>query len=124
MQNLAVTRRITTEIFATPHRPARAPKDPGGTIHGDEKASSPELTGKLGDEIYNQDIKRLVEPDHNEEIVAIDVDSRKWALAAEEEEAVDLLRQSHPEAFNILTMRVGSRAVYLMRQQLLRTARD
>ena len=79
------------------------------------KPHSPELTGKLGDEIYDQDIKRLVEPEHNEEIVAIDVDSRKWALAAEEEEAVDLLRQNHPEAFNILTMRVGSRAVYLMR---------
>ena len=79
------------------------------------KPHPPALTGKLGDEIYDEEIKRLVEPDHNEEIVAIDVDSRKWALAAEEEAAVDLLRQSHPEAFNILTMRVGSRAVYLMR---------
>ena len=103
---------MTAEIFATAHRPARAPKEPGGTIHDNEKASPPELTGKLGDEIYDQDIKRLVEPDHNEEIVAIDVDSRKWALAAEEKEAVDLLRQSHPEAFNILTIRVGSQAVY------------
>lgn len=81
-----------------------------------KKPHPPELTGKMGDEIYDQEIKHLVEPSHNEEIVAIDVDSRKWALAAEEEEAVDRLRQSHPEAFNILTMRVGSRSVHLMRR--------
>ena len=83
------------------------------------KPHSPELTGKLADEIYEQDIRHLVEPGHNEEIVAIDVDSRKWALAPQEDEAVDRLRQSHPEAFNILTMRVGSRAVYLMRRTTL-----
>ena len=80
------------------------------------KPHPPELTGKLGDEIYEQDIRHLVEPSHNDEIVAIDVDSRKWALAAEEAAAVDRLRQTHPEAFNILSMRVGSRAVDLMRR--------
>ena len=37
----------------------------------------PELMGQLGKENYEQDIKHLVEPDHNEEIVAIAVDSRK-----------------------------------------------
>ena len=75
----------------------------------------PELMGELGKEIYDQDIKHLVEPDHNEEIVAIDVDSRKWALAKQEREAVNQLRQHHPEAFNILTVRVGSWAVYRFR---------
>ena len=76
----------------------------------------PELMGELGKEIYEQDIKHLVEPDHNEEIVAIDVDSRKWALATEPREAVENLRQTHPEAFNILCVRVKSWAVDLMRK--------
>ena len=76
----------------------------------------PELMGKLGREIYEQDIKHQVEPDHNEEIVAIDVDSRKWALATEPGEAVEKLRQIHPEAFNILCVRVNSWAVDLMRK--------
>ena len=75
----------------------------------------PELMGALGDEIYQQDIVHVVEPDHNEEIVAIDVDSRQWALATDEEEAVDRLRRIHPQAFNILCLRVGSGAVYIMR---------
>lgn len=79
----------------------------------------PELMGQLGKDIYEQDIKHLVEPDHNEEIVAIDVDSRKWALATQPREAVERLRQNHPVAFNILCVRVKSWAVDLMR----RTAR-
>ena len=74
-----------------------------------------ELMGQLGKEIYEQDIKHLVEPDHNEEIVAIDVDSRKWALATEPREAVEKLCQTHPEAFNILCVRVKSWAVDFMR---------
>ena len=74
-----------------------------------------EVMGKLGDEIYQQDIKHLVEPQHNEEIVAIDVDSRQWALATGEEEAVERLLKVQPEAFNILTLRVGSWAVYRIR---------
>lgn len=79
------------------------------------KPHPPELMGKLGDEIYEQDIKPLVEPDHNEEIVAIDVDSRKWALGRDEDDAIDRLRNEQPEAFNIQCLRVGSRAVYFMR---------
>ncbi|MDE2938576.1 MAG: hypothetical protein OXR67_06615 [Chloroflexota bacterium] len=80
------------------------------------KPHPPELMGELGREIYDHDIKHLVEPDHNEEIVAIDVDSRKWALATEPSEAVEKLRQSHPEAFNILCVRVKSWAVDMMRR--------
>lgn len=80
-----------------------------------KKPHPPELMGKLGDEIYEQDIKHLVEPDHNEEIVAIDVDTRKWALGQDEDDAIDRLRNECPDAFNIQCLRVGSRAVYFMR---------
>jgi len=81
------------------------------------KPHPPELMGKLGDEIYERDIRRLVEPDHNEDIVAVDVDSRKWALGHDEDDAIDHLRNQQPEAFNIQCLRVGSRAVYLMRRE-------
>ena len=80
------------------------------------KPHPPELMGKLGDEIYGQDIKHLVEPGHNEEIVAIEVDTRQWALGCNEEEAVNRLRDDCPKAFNILCQRVGSRAVYFIRR--------
>ena len=81
------------------------------------KPHPPEVMGAMGDDIYEQDIIHLVEPGHNEEIVAIKVDSRRWALGANEQQAVNQLRQINPEAFNILCLRVGSRAVYMMRSR-------
>ena len=71
----------------------------------------PELMRVLGREVYEQDIKHLVEPDHNVEIVAIDGDNLAWELARQEREAVNQLRSCHPGAFNILTVRVGPWAV-------------
>ena len=37
-------------------------------------------TVRLGKEIYDRDIRHLVEPDHVGEIVAIDVDSGLWSM--------------------------------------------
>ena len=44
------------------------------------KPYPPELRGRLDDEIYQEEYVLLVEPDHNERIIVIGVDSRKWAL--------------------------------------------
>ena len=47
----------------------------------------PEVMGRLGEETYQRNIRRQVEPHHNAQIVAIDVDAQKWALGADEDEA-------------------------------------
>ena len=40
-----------------------------------------EETARLGDEIYERDIRPQVEADHHREYVAIDVDSGSWAIS-------------------------------------------
>ena len=71
----------------------------------------PEVTGRMGREIYERDILHLVEPDHDDEIVAIDVDSGEWAVSNDEMEAGSLLHEKVPEAVNVLCMRAGYRAL-------------
>ncbi len=71
-----------------------------------------EEIARLGDEIYERDIRREVEDAHHGEIVSIDVDSGKWAIADELLEAAGRLRAQHPEAINVWSLLVGHRAVY------------
>ena len=66
---------------------------------------------RLGDEIYERDIRKQVEADHDGELLAIDVDSGNWAVGDELLDAVDRLRAQHPEAINVWRLRVGYRAV-------------
>ena len=61
----------------------------------------------LGLDIYERDIRPQVEANHVGQIVAIDVDSGRWAIGDEVLEAVDRLRTQRPEAINILSERVG-----------------
>lgn len=70
-----------------------------------------EETARLGREIYERDIRGLVETDHHGEIVAIDVDSGSWVVADGEVAAVDRLREMHPGVVNVLCERVGYRAL-------------
>ena len=42
-----------------------------------------EEIARLGDEIYERDIRRQVEADHDGELLAIDVDSGNWAVGDE-----------------------------------------
>ena len=70
-----------------------------------------EETARLGKEIYERDIRPQVETDHHGEVVAIDVDSRDWAVADGEIAAVDCLRAMRPSAVNVLCERVGYRAL-------------
>ena len=70
-----------------------------------------EETARLGKEMYEYNIRPQLEADHHGEIVAIDVDSGKWAVADGEVVAVNRLRELRPGAINVLCERVGYRAL-------------
>ena len=53
---------------------------------------------RLGDEIYERDVRPQVEADHHGEFVAIDVESGRWAIADDMRAARDRLRAQQPEA--------------------------
>lgn len=65
---------------------------------------------RRGDEIYDRNIRAQVEPEHNEEIVAIDIDTGAWELDPDEDTAADRLEARLPDA-QIWVVRVGSRYV-------------
>ena len=67
---------------------------------------------RLGDEIYERDIRSQVEADHHGEIVSIDVESGNWAIGSSILEAVDRLRAQCPDAIDVWSLRVGYRAVH------------
>ena len=67
---------------------------------------------RLGDEIYERDIRPQVEADHSGEIVSIDVDTGAWAIGEDLLAVTDRLRAQRPEAVNVWSLRVGERAVY------------
>ena len=71
---------------------------------------SKEEAGRRGDEIYDRDIRSQVEPAHNEEIVAIDLDTGAWEVDPDEDTAADRLEARLPDA-QIMVLRVGSRYV-------------
>ena len=73
---------------------------------------SKEETARLGDEIYERDVRPQVEDAHYGEYVAIDVDSGAWALADDLLAAADLLRTQHPQAVDVWLVRIGYRAVH------------
>ncbi len=62
---------------------------------------------RLGQEIYQRDIRPKVEADHHGEVVAIDVDTGNWALGDNVIAATDRLREKLPGAVNVLSERVG-----------------
>ena len=67
---------------------------------------------RLGDQIYERDIRPQVEAAHRGEIVSIDVDTGSWALGGTLLAAADRLRAQRPDAVNVWSLRVGVRAVY------------
>ncbi len=68
-------------------------------------------TARLGDEIYERDIRHKVEADHHGEIVAIDVDSGDCAIAENVVTAWERLVSQHPDG-GFWFVRVGYPAVY------------
>ena len=71
----------------------------------------PEETGRLGDEIYEREIRRLVEETHHGKVVAIDVDSGDYAIGENVIVAAERLREMRPDALP-WAVRVGHRALY------------
>ncbi len=70
-----------------------------------------EETARLGDQIYERDIRPLVRDAHDGEYVAIDVDSGCWAVGSDELDAANRLRAREPDAIDVWCLRVGYRAV-------------
>ncbi len=70
-----------------------------------------EEIARLGDEIYEREIRHEVEGAHDGDFVAIDVESGSWALAESELGAAELLRERQPDAINVWLLRVGYRAI-------------
>ena len=94
--------------------------------HGKEAAMPPrrpsEETARLGDEIYERDIRRQVEADYRGEVVAIDVDSGSWAIGDNVIAARDRLRTQRPDAIDVWLLRVGYRALHHFGGRPLRRA--
>ena len=72
---------------------------------------SNEETARLGDEIYERDVRPQVEGEHHGEYVAIDLDSGGWAVSDDLLVAAASLRAVHPDAVNVWGLRVGRRAL-------------
>ena len=69
-------------------------------------------TARLGDAIYERDIRPRIEAAHHGEYVAIDVDSGSWAVADSILAAAERLRERSPEANDVWSVRVGYRALH------------
>ena len=70
-----------------------------------------EETARLGDEIYERDIRPQIETDHHGEYVAIDVDSGRWAVSDDLRTAAQRLRAQRPGSIDVWLLRVGYRAL-------------
>ena len=77
---------------------------------------------RLGDEIYERDVRAQVETDHHGEVVAIDVESGHWAIGDNVIAATDRLRAQHPDAVDVWLLRVGYRALHHFGGRPLRKA--
>ena len=70
-----------------------------------------EEIARLGDRIYERDIRAEVEDVHDGAFVAIDVESGNWTLAENELDAMVRLRERQPDALNVWLLRIGYRAI-------------
>ena len=99
-----------TPTPARPKRPTAPPDRPR------------EETARLGDAIYERDIRQQVEAEHRGEVVAIDVESGSWAIGSNVLAATDRLREQCPDAYDVWCLRVGHRALYHFGGRPLRSA--
>ncbi len=74
---------------------------------------SPEEIADRGDEIYERDIRSLVEPAHRGEVVAIDIETGLYEVAEDVVTASDRLLSRAPNA-EIWFVRAGDRALHRM----------
>ena len=87
------------------------------------KARRPaEETARLGEAIYEREIRAQVAADHHGEYVAIDIDSECWAIAGDLRTASKRLREDQPDAIDVWLQRVGHRALHHFGGRPLRSA--
>lgn len=79
-----------------------------GFVHSERRHR--EETARLGDEIYEREVRRQIEDTHQGEYVALDVDSGIWTVAGSELAAAKRLRARQPDAVDVWLVRVGYRA--------------
>ena len=77
-----------------------------------------EDAARLGDDIYERDIRAKVEPAHMDEIVAIDLDTGNREMDTVARTAAKRLEARFPDA-QIWVARGGSRSVRFFRKYLL-----
>ncbi|MXX20151.1 MAG: hypothetical protein F4087_10410 [Gemmatimonadetes bacterium] len=82
-----------------------------------------EEIARLGEDIYERDIRHEVEDAHDGAFVAIDVESGNWTLAQSELDAAKRLRERQPDAVNVWLLRVGYRAIASIGGGALRRSR-
>jgi hypothetical protein len=66
---------------------------------------------RRGQTNYDSRLKSILEPSQDGPLVAIDVETGDYAVAADALEASDRLRERHPSVVSYL-VRVGSKAAY------------
>jgi hypothetical protein len=71
---------------------------------------SKEEFARLGDEIYEREIRPQIAPDDLGKIVAIDIETGAWEMDSDETTACERLEARYPDA-QIWIVRVGSRYV-------------
>lgn len=81
-----------------------------------------EETARLGDEIYERDIRPQVEETHHGKIIAIDVDSGDYTIGDTVIDVAERLRERCPGA-DVWLLRVGYRAVGSIGGRPLRISR-
>ena len=67
---------------------------------------------RIGDEIYERDIRAQVEAEHHGEIVAIDIDSGRWGLGKNILEARERLDSVLSESNDVFLVRVGEKVIH------------
>jgi hypothetical protein len=72
---------------------------------------SPEETAKRGQSIYDSSLRAQLEPHHQGEVVAIDINTEAYEVAGDVLAACDKLLARVPDA-EIWVVRVGQPAVY------------
>ena len=71
-----------------------------------ERRYPKEEFARRGNEIYERDVKPLVEPDNKGNYVAIDIETGSWEMDSSEMEAGNRLRLRLPDA-HVWLVRVG-----------------
>lgn len=79
-----------------------------------ERKREAEEIGASGEEIYNRQIRHLVEGDHDGEFLVVDVSTGLYYLAENDEEAFEKAESANPTG-RFYLIRVGRRAAHRIR---------